>query len=68
MSIAGRTMLINASLSNTVVYHILYIFYPRLKIDKIRRTFFWQGGGTKKKYHLIKWIRICKNRGKKKVA
>jgi len=21
------------------------------KMDKIRRFFFWQGGGTKKKYH-----------------
>ena len=34
------------------------------KIDKIRRTFFWQGGGTKKKYHLIKWIKICKSKNK----
>lgn len=33
-------------------------------MDKTRRTFFWQGGGTKKKYHLIKWEIICK--GKKK--
>ena len=34
------------------------------KIDKIRRTFFWQGGGTKKKYHLVKWIKICKSKNK----
>ena len=28
-------------------------------LDKQRRTFFWQGGGTKKKYHLVKWDVIC---------
>jgi hypothetical protein len=30
------------------------------KLDKIRRTFFWQGGGTKRKYRLVKWTKICK--------
>ena len=34
------------------------------KIDKIWRTFFWQGGGTKKKYHLVKWTKICKSKKK----
>jgi len=34
------------------------------KFDKIRRTFFRQGGGTKKKYHLVKWIKICKSKKK----
>jgi hypothetical protein len=33
-------------------------------LDKVRRTFFWQGGGTKKKYHLIKWEVICKSNKK----
>uniref|UniRef100_A0A0A9ENT9 Uncharacterized protein n=1 Tax=Arundo donax TaxID=35708 RepID=A0A0A9ENT9_ARUDO len=28
-------------------------------MDKARRRFFWQGGGTKRKYHLVKWDRIC---------
>jgi len=32
-------------------------------LDKIHRTFFWQGG-TKKKYHLIKWTKICKSKKK----
>jgi hypothetical protein len=34
------------------------------KIDKIRRSFFWQGGGTKKKYHLVRWDKICKSKKK----
>lgn len=41
-------------LPKTVVY----------RLDKIRRTFLWQGGGTKKKYHLITWPKICKNKKK----
>ena len=34
-------------------------------MDKIRKRFFWQGGGTKKKYYLVKWSKICvpKNKG-----
>jgi len=34
------------------------------QLDKQRRTFFWQGGGTKRKYHLVKWEVICKNKKK----
>lgn len=34
------------------------------KIDTIRRRFFWQGGGTKKKYHLVRWPVICKSKKK----
>jgi hypothetical protein len=34
------------------------------EIDKIRRTFFWKGGGTKRKYHLIKWVKVCKSKKK----
>jgi hypothetical protein len=33
-------------------------------MDKTRITFFWQGGGTRKKYHLIKWEIICKTKKK----
>lgn len=34
------------------------------KMDKIRRTFFWQGGAAKKKYHMVKWEIICKSKKK----
>ena len=30
-------------------------------LDKQRRSFFWQGGGVKKKYHLVKWDSLCKS-------
>jgi hypothetical protein len=67
MSIAGRVVLIDASLSNTTTYHMSIYLLPKTiteKLDKTRRTFFWQGGGTKKKYHLIRWTNICKHKKK----
>jgi len=32
-------------------------------LDKQRRKFFWQGG-TRRKYHLVKWDTICKSKPK----
>jgi hypothetical protein len=32
-------------------------------MEKIRR-FFWQGGRLKKKYHLVRWEKVCKARKK----
>lgn len=31
---------------------------------KLEGGFFWQGGGTKRKYHLLKWTKICKHKKK----
>lgn len=65
MSIAGRTTLINSSLSSTFIYHMSMYLLPKTivdKLDKQRRTFFWQGGGQKRKYHLVKWGEICKSK------
>jgi hypothetical protein len=68
MSIAGRSTLINSSLNNAPIYHMSIYLLPKTivnRLDKIRGKFFWQGGGgTKKKYHLIKWERICKHQKK----
>jgi hypothetical protein len=69
ISIAGRSTLISSSLNNAPIYHMSIYLLPKTiisKMDKIRRTFFWQGGGTKRKYHLVKWLKICKS--KKKVV
>jgi len=62
---AGRATLISASLNNSPMYHMSVYLLPKTIIknmDKIRRSFFWQGGGTKKKYHLVKWETICKSK------
>lgn len=61
MSIDGRSTLISSSLNNAPIYQMSIYLLPKTivkKMDQIR-TFFWQGGGTKKKYHLIKWTKIC---------
>ena len=67
MSIAGRTTLINSSLSSSFIYHMSIYLLPKSVVnilDKQRRSFFWQGGGTKKKYHLVKWSVICLSKQK----
>lgn len=67
MSIVGRTTLINSSLNNAPIYHMSIYLLPKsiiYKLDKIRRRFFWQGGGTKRKYHLLKWTQKFKHKKK----
>jgi hypothetical protein len=57
LSIGGITILINSSLSSSVIYHMSMFIVPKTNIerlDKLRRKFFWQGGSLKKKYHLVK--------------
>ena len=67
MSIAGRSTLISSSLNNAPIYHMSIYLLPKYvigRLDKIHRTFFWQGGSTKRKCHLIKWIKICRSKKK----
>uniref|UniRef100_A0A0A9G5B0 Reverse transcriptase zinc-binding domain-containing protein n=1 Tax=Arundo donax TaxID=35708 RepID=A0A0A9G5B0_ARUDO len=66
-SIGGWTVLINASLSNIPTYRMSMFLLPKTtmeSMDKTRRRFFWTGGGTKRKYHLVKWDRICRPKKK----
>ena len=63
--IAGRITLINSSLSSSFIYHMSIYLLPKTIVellDKQRRTFFWQGGGQKKKYHLLRWDIINKSK------
>jgi hypothetical protein len=63
LSIGGRTILLNSCLSSTPTYAMSMYLLPSTvieKIDKVRKRFFWQGGGTKRKYHLVKWKIITK--------
>ena len=56
LSIAGRSTLIGSSLNNSPIYHMSVYLLPKTiikRLDKIK-TFFWQGGDTKNKYHLVK--------------
>ena len=67
LSIAGRTTLINSSLSSSFIYHMSIYLLPKTiveSLDKQIRTFFQQGGGTKRKYHLVRWGVICLSKKK----
>lgn len=67
MTMAARATLICSSLNNSPIYHMSVFLLPKTilkEIDKLRRTFFWQGGGTKRKYHLVKWVKLCKSKKK----
>jgi hypothetical protein len=71
MSIAGRSTLICACLNNFPIYQMSVYLAPKTvsdRIDKIRRNFFWQDGGTKREYHLVKWVKICKSKKKGSLA
>jgi hypothetical protein len=57
LSMAGRTVLINSSLTNTSIYDLSMFLLPKTVIkimDRGRRKFFCQGGKLKKSYHLVK--------------
>jgi len=67
MSIAVRSTLTSSSLNNSLIYHMSIYLLPKTiinNLDKARRSFFWQGGRTKKKYHLVKWVKVCKSKKK----
>jgi hypothetical protein len=34
------------------------------KIDKHRRRFFWAGKKKRRKYHIVKWTRVCRSKTK----
>lgn len=58
LSLGGRKILINSSLSSISIYRMSMYMLPKTvlaKMDKTRRSFFWQGGCKKKRYHLVKW-------------
>ena len=62
LSLGGRLTLLNSYLSSIPIYSMSMYLLPKTilkKIDVIRKRFFWQGGSLKKKYHLVKWLRIC---------
>lgn len=67
LSTAGRSTLISDSLNNSPMYHMSVYLLPKTTVnhlDKIRRTFFWQGRESKRKYHLVRWEIICKSKRK----
>jgi hypothetical protein len=66
LSIGARTILINASLTNSFIYHMsMYLLHETMikRLDKGRR-FFWHSNGLKRKFHLVKWEKVCRPKKK----
>lgn len=67
LSLGGRLILINSSLSSVPIYHMsMFLLHDTIleKMNKIIRRFFWQCGSSKKKYDMVKWALICKPKDK----
>jgi hypothetical protein len=67
LSFGGKPVLLNACLSCIPTYAMSMYLVPKTvvkKIDSTRKRFFWQGGATKRKYHLFKWAVITKPKKK----
>jgi hypothetical protein len=63
LSLGGRLVLINAVLTNLVLYMISFFQLPKgilHRLDYLRSRFFWQGDSEKKKYRLTKWNVVCR--------
>ena len=62
LSFGGRLTLLNACLSSIPIYSMSMYLLPKTihkRLDKTRKRFFWQGGGVKKKYYLVKWSKVA---------
>jgi hypothetical protein len=67
LSIGGRAIFINTNMSNSMIYQMSMYLIPKTNVermDKMRRKFFWQGAALRKKYHLVRWSKICKKKKK----
>ena len=70
LSMAGRIILINTSLSSTFIYHMSMYLLPKTitaNLDKQRRKFLWQGSSSKRKYHLVQWPIARKSKKKRRI-
>jgi hypothetical protein len=59
----GQTYLKNSCLTNLPMYMMGFYMLPKGvhgKMDMIRSKFFWQAVGDTFKYHMAKWISVCK--------
>jgi hypothetical protein len=61
----GRLILLDSSLSG-IPYMSMFLLNKTFveKLDRHRRHFFWAGRKKKRKYHLVKWTRICRSKSK----
>jgi hypothetical protein len=63
LSAGGRLILSNSCLASLPMF-VMGLFLLQdgihLKFDSHRARFFWEGAGSKRKYHLLNWTAVCK--------
>lgn len=63
LNIAGRTSLINSSLTSLTLFMLSFYGLPKgikKKYDRPRASFLWSGEKEKLKYHLVAWNVVCR--------
>ena len=66
-SSGGRLILLNSSLTSIIYFYMSMFLLPKMvieKLDKHRKRFFWQEHEGRKRYHLVRWNRICRSKEK----
>jgi hypothetical protein len=66
LSLGGRLVLINSSLTNVPLYMLSMYKAPKYivkKMDLFRKRLLWQGVHNIRKYHLADWNMVCSPRG-----
>ena len=66
-SSGGRLTLLNSSLTSIVFYYMSMFMLSKKnieKLDKHRKKFFWQEIDGRRRYHLVRWSRICRSKNK----
>ena len=63
LSRGGRLTMVNSVLDAIPAY-MMSVFPDKViqRIDALRRNIFWQGNEDKKKFHLVKWEEVIKNK------
>ena len=65
MPYGGRLVLINSVLTSLSMFLLSFFEVPvgvQKRLDFDRSRFFWQSDEVKKKYRLVRWDIICKQR------
>lgn len=62
LSKVGRLVLVKNTLTSMLTYFMSLFTLPastRNRLEKLERDFLWEGNSEDRKYHLVKWDKVC---------
>lgn len=65
LSTRGRLVLIKSTLSSLPIYFMWLFVIPkkvRTRLERIQRNFFWEDTKERRKFHLVNWVEVCKDK------